>query len=50
MRLLKTLFVWVIPPLTIVGFAAVAWQANEIENAIANHQHSLVEHTHEASE
>jgi len=50
MRLLKTLFVWVIPPLSVIAFLGVGWQVNENMNAIANHQHSLVEHTHETSE
>ena len=48
--LIKRLLVWIILPLTTIAVLGIGWQVNENMNAIANHQHSLVEHTHETSE
>ena len=46
----KRILVGVVLPLTAVALFFTTWQVNQNTDAIANHQHSQVEHTHEASE
>ena len=49
-KFIKRILVGVVLPLTAVALFFTTWQVNQNTDAIATHQHSFDNHTHEASE
>jgi len=49
-KFIKRLLVGIVLPLTAISLAFTIWQVNQNTDAIATHQHSFDNHTHETSE